>query len=123
MCFSINVPAQTVTLYTPNGSTVSAFMRTEMSNSEITYYTNLYRTSYPQAEVLANASDTYNCHSYAWNLSEGGAIVCWLNQSPDLHKYWDDQSYLETNENNMEKIFYYNGDHSAPCSRTSPLVW
>lgn len=115
---SIVVSAQTVTLYTPNGSTVEAFMNYEMSSQEITYYTNLYRNTYPQAEVLANASSTYNCHSYAWNLSEGGSTICWLNQTPDLHKYWDDYSYFETTESNAEKIFYYSGDHSAIKSKT-----
>jgi hypothetical protein len=113
---SFNLASQTVILYTPNGSTVEAFNNPEMSPSDITYYTEQCRNSYPQAEVLANASATYNCHSYAWNLTEGGSIVCWLNQSPDLHKYWDDGSYIETTEGNAEKIFYYAGDHSAVAS-------
>jgi len=120
LCVTIIVSAQTVTLYTPNGSTVEAFINAEMTSQNITYYTNLYRNTYPQAEVLANASSTYNCHSYAWNLSEGGTTICWLNQSPDLHKYWDDYSYSETTESNAEKIFYYNGDHSAVKSKTVP---
>ena len=117
ICF--NLASQTVTLYTPNGSTIEAFYRDEMSSSDISYYTNLYRNTYPQAEVLANASNTYNCHSYAWNLAEGGSVVCWLNQNPDLHKYWDDNSYMETIEGYAEKIFYYAGDHSAVVSSIS----
>jgi hypothetical protein len=105
--------AQIVYLYTPNGSQVYAFQEAEMSASDITYYTTLYQNNYPQATVLANASSTYNCHSYAWNMREGGP-TCWLNQSPDLHKYWDDGSYIQvTSESEAQKIFYYNGDHSA----------
>jgi hypothetical protein len=107
-----------IDLYTPNNSIVYAFTNTEMSTSDIAYYTNQYANAFPQAVVLANASNRYNCHSYAWNLSAGGTIVCWLNQSPDLHKYWDDGSYLLTTENAAEKIFYYNGDHSAIKSST-----
>jgi len=113
---SFNLASQTVTLYTPNGSTVEAFYNTEMPSNDIIYYTEQYRNAYPQAEILANASATYNCHSYAWNLTEGGSIVCWLNKNPDLHKYWDDGSYVETTEGNAEKIFYYAGDHSAIVS-------
>lgn len=110
--------AQTVYLTTPKGSKVYAFERAEMSANDIQRYTNQARSQYPQAEVLANASATYNCHSYAWNLSEGGTQVCWLNQDPDLHLYWDDGSYTQTNESEMKKIFYYNGDHSAIKSAT-----
>ena len=109
--------AQTVYLYTPNGSQVRAFINSEMSSSDIAYYTKECATLYPNAEILANASSTYNCHSYAWNMTEGGT-VCWLNQSPDLHLYWDDGSYEVTTEANAEKIFYYNDDHSAVKSTT-----
>jgi hypothetical protein len=115
--FTLLCNAQTVYLYTPNGSQVYAFQRSEMSASDISYYTNSYANTYPQATVLSNASELYNCHSYAWNIVEGGP-TCWLNQDPDLHKYWDDDSYQQTVENLGEKIFYYNGDHSAIKSQT-----
>jgi hypothetical protein len=78
--------ASAIYLYTPNGSDVYAFTNAEMSASDIVFYTNQCQAAYPYAQVLANASSTYNCHSYAWNMSEGGQ-TCWLNQSPDLHKY------------------------------------
>ena len=50
---------------------------------------------------------------------EGGP-TCWLNQSPDLHQYWDDGSYVETSLAYAEKIYYYAGDggHSAVPSPT-----
>jgi hypothetical protein len=108
----------TVYLYTPNGSQVTANQGPEMSPSEIASINAYYVSAYPNAELLADASATYNCHSYAWNLTEGGTIICWLNQSPDLHLYWDDGSYEETTGANAVKIFYYNGDHSAVVSHT-----
>jgi hypothetical protein len=46
-----------------------------------------------------------------------------LNQSPDLHWYWDDGSYEETIEASAAKIFYYNGDHSAIKSPTHPGMY
>ena len=110
--------AQTVYLYTPKGSQVYAYKNPEMSSSDIAYYTAQYVSLYPNAELLANASATYNCHSYAWNLTAGDTTICWLNQSPDLHLYWDDGSYEQTTEANAVKVFYYNGDHSAVKSTT-----
>lgn len=72
--------AQIVYLTTPRGSKVYAFQRIEMNPDDIQRLNTQTKVQYPQAEVLANASATYNCHSYAWNLSEGGTEVCWLNQ-------------------------------------------
>jgi hypothetical protein len=115
--FTVTAIAQNVYLYTPNGSAVYAFQRSEFSPAEIAYYTAECAANYPEAEILANASQTYNCHSYAWNRVEGGPI-CWLNQDPDLHLYWDDGSYEQTTEGYAEKIFYYNGNHSAVKSLT-----
>ena len=85
--------------------------------------TNQYIADYGAENVLAPASKKYNCHSYTWNLSEGGTEKVWMNQydsfnNPNISKYWTDNSYIETTENEAEKIFYYNGDHSAIKSQT-----
>lgn len=116
------VKAQYVTLYTPMGSPVEGFIRgEELSDEEIEAINNEYITSYPQAIFLDDATTTYNCHSYAWNISAGGTTVCWINQydhegEPNISKYWTDGSYQSTTENLAYKIFYYNGDHSATRS-------
>ena len=52
----------------------------ELSDEEIEAINNEYITSYPQAIFLDDATTTYNCHSYAWNISAGGTTVCWINQ-------------------------------------------
>lgn len=49
---------------------------------------------------------------------DGRGGTSWLNQSPDLHWYWDDGSYVETAEASAQKIFYNMGDHSAIKSPT-----
>ncbi len=115
----ISAIATDITLYTPNGHSVYAFTRSE----EFTYQERLdmdayWTSSYPNAEKKEMSTSTYNCHSYAWNYVEGGPI-CWLNQFPDLHWYWDDESYVETDETYAEKIFYYSEDHSAIQSEDS----
>jgi hypothetical protein len=76
--------AQTVYLYTPVGSQVHAYQRLEeLSAIDIANYANMCQNSFSEATVLANASTTYNCHSCAWNMREGGS-TCWLDQTPDL---------------------------------------
>ncbi|RNC63272.1 hypothetical protein D7D25_17385, partial [Proteiniphilum sp. X52] len=114
--------AQYVTLYTPKGSPIQTFINPEGTNEWITTTTNRYIGEYGAENVLAPASRRYNCHSYAWNISEGGTNVVWMNQydsqsNPNIWKYWTDGSYVETTENDAEKIFYYNGDHSAIKSK------
>ena len=73
----------------------------------------------------APATMSYNCHSFAWNMSEGG-ITCWINPStehefgnyidnpsatpptfPDnIKKYLDDRSYYEVPESLATKVWY-----------------
>ncbi len=59
--------------------------------------------------VLAEATKSYNCHSYALNVSEGGPLG-WMGSGelPDEEeKYINDGSWIqEENEANAEKIFY-----------------
>lgn len=114
----IHVYAYTTgTIYTPNGSAIEVLYFSEMSSSDITYYDNYYSEAFPNATLVGSSSATYNCHSYAWNMTEGGP-TCWLNQftlsgGANLSKYWTDGSYIETTESNATKVFYYNSDHSA----------
>ncbi|MDD4116224.1 MAG: hypothetical protein PHG27_11645 [Massilibacteroides sp.] len=71
---------------------------------------------YPEATILAPSSRKYNCHSYAWNLTTGGTINCWVNQTENgqsISNYWNDNSYKSCTESVAQKIFYPSGDHSA----------
>jgi len=116
--------AQHITLYTPNGSSIETFVLTEGTNEWINQTTNQYKNAYGAENILAPASRRYNCHSYAWHLSEGGTQKVWMNQYdsfniPNIWKYWTDNSYIIANEDTAEKIFYYNGDHSAIISKTN----
>lgn len=106
-------------IYTPKGHYVTVLTNSEYPSGTITNLTNDFQSTYPNAEILQPASNRYNCHSYAWYRSEGGTGYYWLNQSPDLHWYWDDGSYIETTQQYAEKVFYYDGDHSAIISPTN----
>ena len=57
----------------------------------------------------------YNCHAYAWHVSEGGDKV-WIGgyfvTTEDI--YWADGSYTEVAENVATKVSYHqDGNHSA----------
>lgn len=100
---------------TPLGSLVYVFPRTESySPSDILCIRNYYQTLYPNAVVLSDPTYSYNCHAYAWWMSEGGNAR-WMN---DPSAYISDGSYIQTtsSENIPKKVAYYNGltiDHSA----------
>jgi hypothetical protein len=83
-------------------------------------YDSLYSAD---TELLDVATNTYNCHSYAWNMVEGGP-VCWLEFNWNQNNYWHDGSYVATDmENDADKIYYaayHYGDHSAVKSLTHP---
>ena len=120
------VQAQTyVTVYTKFGTPIEGMIRTEMTAQEKANALDWVATYFRNAIVLSEPTRLYNCHSYAWNMVDGG-ITCWINSydrydNPNLSKYWDyNEYYVLTTENNATKIHYYNGDHSAIPSPTVP---
>lgn len=64
----------TTTVYTPKGSEVKGLILEELPNSEIARRNNYVIDNYPDATILAPATYSYNCHSYAWNMTEGGPV-------------------------------------------------
>lgn len=77
---------------------------------------------------IGAATSNYNCHSYAWNVAEGGSSTnTWIDQTyngnPNLSKYWSNDGYIETSSpQNGRKVFYPSGDHSAVCTNTLTVV-
>jgi hypothetical protein len=112
---------QVYDILTPNTSTVSDTY--EYTGNEPTYSEaevenmrqNLWN-NYGHAELLAIPSPSYNCHAYAWHVSEGGRLV-WIGKYTIIAEdiYWDDYSYYEvTSESNATKVSYPElGNHSA----------
>ncbi|MCL1937828.1 MAG: T9SS type A sorting domain-containing protein [Candidatus Azobacteroides sp.] len=71
--------------------------------------------NYNGAELIEAPSYKYNCHAYAWHVSEGGSKV-WIGRytvtAEDI--YWTDGSYTETSESAATKVSYHqDGNHSA----------
>lgn len=114
-----NLVAQTpITIYTPKGSALTATQRPETlsptDKADLSYWVAYY---YPDAQEInaPSATTTYNCHSYAWNKSEGGptCAVAWDGDDTNESIYWTDGSYVETIQTNGWKVSYTSTDHSA----------
>lgn len=112
-----------ITVKTPKGQSIEAITGIqELSSSEIQSLNEKYKTCFSQATYLGSSTTSYNCHAYAWHITEGGDR-CWINQtkndgSANVALYWTNDAYTSTTESSAEKIFYYDGDHSAVKSST-----
>lgn len=75
------------------------------------------------ADFLSEATLTYNCHSYAWHMTEGHSNDrVWLGYFPsDEDIYWNDGSYYEVPESLATKVRYSN-EHSA-VRMSNNLYW
>lgn len=120
------------TVQTPMGQTVSV-----INNWDTPQYLAGWEADGAQ-EVINNgwdavrigpATSNYNCHSFAWYVTEGGNTTNkWMNStlddgSPNLSKYWTNDAYTSTsNVEDHEKIFYSTGDHSAITTATAGKV-
>uniref|UniRef100_UPI003216E0A6 T9SS type A sorting domain-containing protein n=1 Tax=uncultured Draconibacterium sp. TaxID=1573823 RepID=UPI003216E0A6 len=78
-----------------------------------------------RAVKKAPATSHYNCHAYAWHISDGGDDKnTWLNNTgTNLSKYWTNDAYSSTSViGDYTKIFYGPADHSAISLSSSNLV-
>jgi len=115
-----------VTIYTPKGSSVYTHDRPEYMDDEDKEAASEYvETYYPQATEINphSATTTYNCHGYAWHISEGGSIVpiAYYYGDTDESIYWTDYSYIETTEAYASKISYTSDNHSAIQTSTQGI--
>ena len=111
----IPVQAEDTVVYTPNGSSVPAMILSEgMTTTRMVEDLNAINAQYYGVQFVGDATTTYNCHSYAWNMTEEDGFTCWIN---DPSYYWQDYSYVETTSAFAEKIVYGTGaNHSAVIS-------
>ncbi len=103
--------------YTSMGSLVSDtyIVEESLTPADIVYMNSKLTIQYPNAQKLEEATSTYNCHAYAWHISEGGNRV-WIGYytatAEDI--YWQVGSYIEvTNPIKGDKVVYVNDNHSA----------
>jgi hypothetical protein len=106
---------------TPKGTNVKACTGGGYSSFQV-QQADAYSRTYA-IEVLEAGTDSFNCHTYAWHVSESGDKV-WMNnignETHNIDTYWNDQSYYQVNfipGNANVKVFYGSttsaSDHSA----------
>lgn len=115
-----------IIIYTPQGPKVIVYERIdEISEAEKEAQRQHFTQKYPKAVYLDEATSTYNCHNYAWNMTEGGGKF-WMDEPTT---YMTDGSYVSTYSFDIKatKIYYDNGyleAHSAviPSPNSSYVV-
>jgi tetratricopeptide (TPR) repeat protein len=109
---------------TPRNSTVSdTWIKQELTPKGIIDYNTDFDTSYPYATRISSASRRYNCHAYAWHITENGWDYVWIGYETETAEdiYWEDGSYDEVSEACATKV-RYSGNHSA-ITTTTPNVY
>lgn len=90
------------------------------------YYDSMIYVNGWNAEIKANGSYKYNCHAYAWHMSDGGDTVKIPNVY-DVEKYFsgDSATYEEVDHMNYYSKIYYNGAGHSARADTADLsyVW
>ena len=109
------VPYLSASIYTPRGSLVldTYYIPEELSSSQIAAFAAHVDSVYPNAQILAAATTTYNCHGYAWSKVDGGETVWMGYETNPTSVYWLDGSYMGTTSSSATKISYLSDNHSA----------
>lgn len=107
----------------PDGDNVVAWTRSpDFTNYWRNYYDSVFTVSYPNATKINtyggySTTKEFNCHGYAWHVSEGGANR-WIGYNygnTDEHIYWTGGSYTQISSQHYPggKVSYASDDHSA----------
>lgn len=148
--FQQSVHTLTNRIITPNGTTVEnvGFLSDTLDPCEndiyeLIIYNQLISSGYDIGSthiILASTTAKYNCHAYAWHVSEGGDLV-WIgfypldsNSIPNAENiYWNDESYIPITSEELyfeaTKINYgecpsidNNGDLSDDCDHSAIMT-
>lgn len=100
----------TGSIYTPNGTQVEVVHRLEDYSEDdiddlLSYYSKT--SPYKDAELLANPTKAYNCHSYAWYSQNVSTNTFWMD---DPSQYYTDGSYCEVETPRAGDIICYFDD-------------
>lgn len=86
--FLIFIFGVTYSIYaqTLSSGELTTMQKNDSKNYWLSYYSN-------NITFLDEATYEYNCHAYAWHISEAGTHV-WLNDPGD-DEFWNDDSYYQ----------------------------
>jgi len=123
-------------IYTPKGHLVVAYyIPDEYPDSLRDVFDNAYSLEYPNADLIItyggySTTKKFNCHGYAWHVSEGGDYV-WIGAGPSGNQeaiYWQDYpepSYIQIPSAHFPggKVSYgYNNSHDHSAVVANPLI-
>lgn len=113
---------------TPTNSSVSYDYDEELSAPQIeaadAYWQSRIESNNWDAEIIGSSSTQYNCHSYAWHVSDQGNLV-WIFSPANYYSGASPTYVSSTNtEDSLRKIVYdYDyGGHSAVSTNTENYV-
>lgn len=119
------VKYESIPLTTLNGTPILSaleFVGIDYNESEKASIIQLFMDAYsiPIDSIVGEPTYTYNCHAYAWHMSQGGNAV-WINGKDDsqpngyyLSPYWNGGGFTTTTSSDAgyQQVLYA-GDHSA----------
>lgn len=105
----------TALVYTPKGSLVpdTYYIPELLVPSQVAAFAAQVSDVYPDAQIIADATSTYNCHGYAWSIVENGETVWMGAETNPTAIFWLDGSYMGTSSTSATKIAYLSDNHSA----------
>ncbi len=106
-------------IYTPTGVSVGVEIEEEFSDPQIAAGDSIWQDSIINAgwsaDIISSCSAKYNCHGYAWHMSDGGDTTI-IRYEPEVVKYFNgtNSTYKKVNGTGKYRKIYYNGaQHSA----------
>lgn len=112
---------QNTYIYTKGGQAVLVYITdynfSDSQKALILYYLTTY---YQNVTVLSEATQAYNCHNYAWYMTEGHPLSeYWMDPvtpvtlGANVSKFWTNDAFEETTSSVYDKIVYYNSTNTS----------
>lgn len=113
---SLNLEKTQTTIYTPNGTpiTVEKLVSGDLTSDQKLQMKNELLNRYNNRIIyVSEATWSFNCHAYAWYLSEGKKDKIWIGTF-EVPRFWEDGSYIPASSSSeSSKVYFPLDDHSA----------
>ncbi len=113
---SLNLEKTQTTIYTPNGTpiTVEKLVSGDLTSDQKLQMKNELLNRYNNRIIyVSEATWSFNCHAYAWYLSEGKKDKVWIGTF-EVPRFWEDGSYIPASSSSeSSKVYFPLDDHSA----------
>ncbi|MDO4511635.1 MAG: hypothetical protein Q4B68_07465 [Bacteroidales bacterium] len=114
---------------TPFGKPILVYINNELTPAEKSQITHDCITLFPNVVILDQPSALYNCHNYAWHMTEGYLTdKYWMDavkpmtQTANLSKFWSNDAFEVTTAAIYDKIVYYSSSSTLDSNITHSAV-